>query len=210
MRSQFRYIIVYLLLGLTALFIYTHETVAVPVNEPLADIPTVLDDWTMVGQSRFDPGILAKLKPTDYLYRVYRDKEGNRTTIYLGYHAGGPDSGPIHSPKNCLPGSGWFELSEAKRTMQAAGRDLSVVQAVYQNDEQKELFLYFFQVKGKVLTDEYSLKLAEITNSILYNRRDSAFIRISVPYTNEKVDAAAVGERFLVAIYPYIAEALPL
>ncbi len=149
MNSQFRYIVVYLLLGLTALFIYTHETVAVPVNEPLTDIPTVLDDWTMVGQSRFDPNVLANLKPTDYLYRVYRDSEGRSATVYLGYHAGGPDSGPIHSPKHCLPGSGWFELSEVKRTLHSAGHELPVVQAVYQNDDQKELFIYFFQVKGK-------------------------------------------------------------
>lgn len=210
MRSQFKYVIVYLLLILTALFMYTHETIAVPVNEPLAEIPTSLGEWTMIGQSRFDQNVLAKLKPTDYLYRVYRDQVGNRTTLYLGYHAGGPDSGPIHSPKQCLPGSGWFELSEVKRTIHAVGQELPVVQAVYQNEEQKELFIYFFQVKGRILVDEYSLKLAEITNSILYNRRDSAFIRISVPYTDEMTNAAAVGERFLAEIYPYIAAALPL
>ncbi len=210
MRNQSRYIIVYLLLGLTALFIFTHENAAVPVNEPLTDIPASLGAWTMVGQSRFDPQILANLKPTDYLYRVYRDAQGNQATIYIGYHDGGPDSGPIHSPKNCLPGGGWFELSEVKRTLPVAGRDLQVVQAVYQNDAQKELFLYFFQVKGRILVDEYSLKLAEITNSIFYNRRDSAFIRISVPYGNGQVDAAAIGENFLTEIYPHIAIALPL
>jgi EpsI family protein len=182
----------------------------VPVSDPLDEIPTILGDWTMVGQSRFDQKVLANLRPSDYLYRVYRDRAGNQTTIYLGYHSGGPDSGPIHSPKHCLPGSGWFELSEAKRTFEVAGRQLPAVQAVYQNDDQKELFLYFFQVKGQVLTDEYSLKLAEIVNSILYNRRDSAFIRISVPYTDEKTDPAAVGRHFLEAIYPHIAAALPL
>ncbi|MGK2944286.1 MAG: exosortase C-terminal domain/associated protein EpsI, partial [Desulfuromonadales bacterium] len=78
------------------------------------------------------------------------------------------------------------------------------------NDEQKELFIYFFQVKGRILVDEYSLKLAEITNSIFYNRRDSAFIRISVPYRDGQVDAAAIGENFLTEIYPHIAIALPL
>jgi EpsI family protein len=210
MRIQPRYVIVYLLLGLTSLFIYTHENSAMPVNEPLTAIPATLGAWTMIGQSRFDPSVLANLKPTDYLYRVYRDKEGNLATIYLGYHDGGPESGPIHSPKHCLPGSGWFELSEVKHTLKAGGRELPVVQAVYQNDEQKELFIYFFQVKGRILVDEYSLKLAEIANSILYNRRDSAFIRISVPYRDDQSAAAAVGEGFLSEIYPHIATALPL
>jgi len=44
----------------------------------------------------------------------------------------------------CLPGSGWFVLSEEKRTLKVEGKELPFVQAVYQNGDQKELFLYFF------------------------------------------------------------------
>ncbi len=210
MRTQGRYIVVYLLLGLTALFIATHENVAVPVNKPLTDISTNPGEWTMVGQSRFNSQILEVLKPTDYLYRIYKDPAGHKVTLYLGYHSGGPGSGQIHSPKQCLPGGGWFELSEVKRTLQVAGKELPFVQAIYQKGNQKELFLYFFQVKGQVLTDEYSLKLAEISNSILYSRRDSAFIRISVQFQDDQVEAANAGDRFLAGIYPHIAAVLPL
>lgn len=210
MKKQGRYIVVYLLLGLTALFLQSHETVAVPVNKPLTDIPTQLDEWTMSAQSRFSPEVLANLKPSDYLFRVYKDSEGNKATLYLGYHSGGPDSGPIHSPKHCLPGGGWFELSEVKRKIQVADGSLPLVEAVYQHGDQKEMFLYYYQVKGKALTDEYSLKFAEITNSILYNRRDSAFIRVSLQFNGEHSVAAAVGEDFLKKIYPHIASALPM
>ena len=210
MKIYTRHIIVYLLLGLTALFLFTHSSIAVPVSKPLTDIPSQLDGWTMAGQSRFSPDVLKKLKPSDYLYRVYKDKEGNKATIYLGYHSGGPDSGPIHSPKHCLPGSGWFELSGEKRTIQVAGQELPVMQSVYQHGDQKELFLYFFQVKGQVLTDEYSLKLAEIVNSVFHNRRDSAFIRVSVAFKDDQAQAAALAEHFLVQLYPHIASALPL
>lgn len=210
MRTQGRYLIVYLLLGFAAWFLYTHETIAVPVNKPLTDIPVQLEGWTMAGQSRFSPDVLRQLKPTDYLYRVYKDNEGNKAIIYLGYHSGGPDSGPIHSPKHCLPGSGWFELMQAKSTLQVAGKDLPVVQAVYQMGDQKELFIYFFQVKGQILTNEYSLKLAEIVNSIVHNRRDSAFIRVSVPFQGDHTDIQPVAEQFLMQIYPHIAAVLPL
>jgi EpsI family protein len=210
MKTQFRHVIVYLLIGLTALFLYTHETIAVPVNKPLEEIPAKLDEWTMASQSRFDPDILAKLKPTDYLYRVYTDTKGNKVAFYLGYHSGGVNSGPIHSPKHCLPGSGWFELSEVKRSISIEDIELPVVQAIYQNNSQKEMFIYYFQVKGQILTDEYSLKIAEIINSVLYNRRDSAFIRISIPFLDEQAEAAVIGERFLAKIYPQIVSVLPL
>ena len=210
MKKQTRYIITYLLLGLTVLFIYTHENVAVPVGQPLTDIPVQFDDWYMAGQSRFSPEVLQNLQPTDYLYRVYKDKPGNKVTLYLGYHDGGPESGPIHSPKHCLPGSGWFELSQVERTIQASGKSLPIVEAVYQKGDQKEMFLYFFQVKGQVLTDEYSLKLAEIVNSILHKRRDSAFIRVSVPFQGDSSEAALIGDRFMANLYPHIASVLPL
>jgi len=210
MKAQCRYFVVYLLLGLTALFIATHENIEVPVNKPLTDISTSLDEWTMAGQYHFDAQVLEVLKPTDYLYRSYKDQAGNRVTLYLGYHSGGPGSGQIHSPKQCLPGGGWFKLSEVKRTIQVAGKELPFVQAVYQNDDQKELFFYFFQVKGRVLTNEYSLKIAEITNSIFHNRRDSAFIRVSIPFQGDLSEATATGDRFLASIYPQIESVLPL
>ena len=55
MRTRGRYLIVYLLLGFAAWFLHTHETVAVPVNKPLTDIPVQFEGWTMAGQSRFSP-----------------------------------------------------------------------------------------------------------------------------------------------------------
>ena len=206
-----RHAIVYLLLGVTALFLYRHETVAVPVKKSLAEIPAQLDEWAMISQTRFGPDIIARLKPTDYLYRVYRDTEGHQIALYLGYHSGGKDSGPIHSPRNCLPSNGWFELSAIKRNIPLAEGTLPFVQAVYQNDRQKEIFIYYYQVRGRVLTDEYSLKIAEIINSILYNRKDSAFIRISVPVSDNQTEKAVmIGERFLTKIYPQIASVLPM
>ena len=210
MNISFRHVLVYLLLGVTAIFLYTHETTAVPVNQPLNQIPTSVGNWRMVQEAYFNPEMLAVLRPTDYLYRVYKDPAGNRVTLYLGYHAGGADSGPIHSPKHCLPGSGWFEISEKQQTVSLQQGELPVVQAVYQNDDQKEMFFYYFQVKGRVLTSEYALKLAEVVNSLLYNRRDSAFIRISVPFTENRAQAAQAGENFVARIHPHIATVLPL
>lgn len=210
MKFQARYLLVYLLLGMTALFINTHENNAVPVSKPLSEIPVEVNDWQMVGQSRFSANVLEGLKPTDYLYRIYKDNLDNRATIYLGYHDGGPQSGPIHSPKHCLPGSGWFELSEKQRKINVEGREVPIVEAVYQMGDQKEMFLYFFQVKGKVLTDEYSLKVAEIMNSMFHKRRDSAFIRVSVPFQGDATKAAEIGDRFMASIYPHIDAALPL
>jgi EpsI family protein len=90
-----------------------------------------------------------------------------------------------------------------------AGKNIRLVRAVYQNGYSKELFLYWFQVKGQTLANEYTLKLAEVTNSIFSNRRDSAFIRLAVPVDHDLDKAMEVGERFIRDFYPHIADVLP-
>jgi EpsI family protein len=209
MTKHWRYLVVYALLIAAALFVHLHEDVAVPVNKPLAEIPQRAGGWRMSSQSSFSDSVLEVLKPTDYLSRSYVDQAGNRIGFYLGYHGGGPDSGPIHSPKHCLPGSGWQEVSTEAGELAVAGKNIHLVRAVYQNGYSKELFLYWFQVKGQTLANEYTLKLAEVTNSIFSNRRDSAFIRLAVPVDHDLDQAIEVGERFIRDFYPHIADVLP-
>ncbi len=209
MSRYYRFFVVYLLLLGGIFFIYYHKDVSVPTSQPLVEIPLRIGTWQMVSQEQFDENTLAVLKPTDYLSRVYVDDKKNRVSFYLGYHGGGPDSGPIHSPKHCLPGSGWQLLSTRVKGLAVGAKNISMVQAVYQNGDAKELFLYWFQVRGESITNEYILKLSEIKNSILYSRRDSAFIRISVSFEDDLEAAVAVGERFIRDFYPEIASALP-
>lgn len=207
--KKFRFYLVYALLLGTALFVAFHEDVQVPTARPLDEIPTRLDGWTKTEETRFSEAVLKQLRPTDYLYRVYADDGRRSVSLYIGYHGGGPESGPIHSPKHCLPGSGWMNISEQSKTLTIGDDEVRLVEAVYQNGGQRELFLYWFQVKGATLTNEYALKLAEITNSILHNRRDSTFVRISVPYREGDTGALEVGERFVRDFYPHIKAVLP-
>jgi EpsI family protein len=209
MKPFLRFLIIYLLFGITALYLFLHVDTAVPSNRPLADFPRTHATWTMTGQTEFSAGVLDVLRAADYLSRQYSDTAGSKVTLYLGYHSGGKGSGGIHSPKHCLPGSGWFEVSTRRGVLDLGREKLQVVRAVYQKDEQKELYLYWFQVKGRTLSDEYSLKLAEILNSFLYGRRDSAFIRISVPFETDEAKAVEAGERFARDFYPVVQEFLP-
>ncbi|MEJ2201664.1 MAG: EpsI family protein, partial [Desulfuromonadaceae bacterium] len=107
------------------------------------------------------------------------------------------------------PGSGWLKLSENVRSLEIAGQKLNLVEAVYQNGDARELFLYWFQVKGQSITNEYALKFAEVKNSILYNRRDSAFVRISVPYHEGEQGIPDLAEQFVRDFYAQIVAVLP-
>jgi EpsI family protein len=209
MISMMRFMVVYVLFAAAALVITLHRDMEVPTNRPFSEFPHQVQSWQMSSRSEFSANILSVLKPTDYLYRQYKDAGGNTLSLYVGYHGGGKDSGGIHSPKNCLPGGGWYEVSTRRRMLETPGGRINLVQAVYQKGESKDLFLYWFQVRDRSISDEYSLKLAEILNSVLYRRRDASFIRVSVPVEADLEQAVARGEQFIRDFEPLFREFLP-
>lgn len=209
MKARFRFILFYFLLLLTWSFLHIYSRSAVPVAKPLSGFPAVCREWRMTSQASFSEDVLDVLKPTDYLSRSYEGASVRRIGFYIGYHDGGKESGEIHSPKHCLPGSGWQQLSAAKMELSEPLGKISLVKAVYQKGERRELFMYWFQVQDKTLSDEYSLKLAGIASSILYGRKDAAFIRISVPFEVDEHEAVATGVRFIRDVYPLIREFIP-
>lgn len=207
--KTWRFIVLYILLGLAAVYVHTRSEASVPVNKPLDLFPQRAGDWVMTGQARFDERVLAVLLPSDYLSRTYENSQGERVSLYIGYHDGGPDSGPIHSPKQCLPGSGWNRLDDEARSVSVDGQPVDYVRATYQKDAEKQMFLYWFQVRDQFLTNEYALKFAMAKNSFLSNRRDSSFIRLSVMIGEDEEKARLIGEDFIAAFLPAIQESLP-
>ena len=163
----------------------------------------------MTRESKLSSDIQAVLKSSDVLMRQYINAQGDMVEIYIGYHDGGRRSGEIHSPKRCLPGSGWLKESSTRTQLTLAGNKLNLVKAVYQKGDSRELFFYWFQVRGRSFSEEYSLKAAEIANSALYRRRDASLIRISVPFQTDEQQATAIGERFLIDFLPSIESFLP-
>ena len=204
------FLAVYALLIAVGLYLGLHRDFGVPMKKPFDQFPGSVSGWRMTDESSLSAEVQAVLKASDVLMRQYVSARGERVQLYIGYHDGGLGAGEIHSPKQCLPGSGWLELSSSRTRIPAAGGELNLVRAVYQKGDSKQLFLYWYQVRGGSISDEYSLKMAEIANSVLYRRRDAAFIRVSVPFGENEQQAVALGERFVGDFYPTIRSFLPI
>ncbi|MEI6209327.1 MAG: exosortase A [Desulfuromonadales bacterium] len=209
LHPLYRFITVFALLTVAALIITFHKDMDVPTNRPFSQFPQQVQAWKMSSRSEFSADVLQALKPTDYLYHQYKDAAGQTVSLYVGYHGGGEGGGEIHSPKHCLPGSGWYEVSTRQGVLDTPGGSINIVRAVYQKGESKELFLYWFQVRDRSITNEYSLKIAEIMNSALYRRRDASFIRVSVQVDANIDQATARGEQFIRDFEPLFREFLP-
>lgn len=198
------------LLLLLGLFAHLHANINVPLARPLQDFPLRVGEWRQVENVTFSDEILGVLRATDYLFRDYVDNAGNRMNLYIGFHDGGPGSGPIHSPKNCLPGAGWAMDTQQTVTLPGPdGQPVQVMRAEYSKDGRTKIFYYWFNVRDHVVINEYKLKLMEITSSLTMRRKDSSFIRMAMDKDAVRGDGAAVFQRFFHEFYPRIREFLP-
>jgi EpsI family protein len=209
MINMVRFLIVYVLLTAAALVITFHRDISVPTNRAFSEFPEQVQSWQMSKRNVFSDNVLGVLKATDYLSREYTDAGGKTVSLYIGYHGGGKEGGEIHSPKNCLPGSGWYEVSTHRKVLESPNGKINLVRAVYQKGESRELFFYWFQVRDRSISNEYSLKMAEIVNSVLHRRRDASFIRVSVPVDLDMDQSVARGEQFIRDFEPLFREFLP-
>jgi EpsI family protein len=210
MIHSWRFIVVYLLLAGAGAYVTFHKDLMVPTNTPLREFPTVNGEWRQSSRGTFSSDILGVLKPTDYLSAQYVNPRGDKVDLYIGYHGGGKGSGEIHSPKHCLPGGGWHKVSEQIVPITIEGTPRTVVQAVYQKGGEKELFIYWFRVKGdENITSEVGLKLAQIRSSMLSRRRDATFIRISAPVGGDETGKQAAIVKFIQDFYPLFQKFLP-
>ena len=209
MNLRSRFIVIFVLLAIMALYMNVHRDLVVPLHRSFGEFPASVAGWRMAGQSTLSQDVIKMLRPTEYLSRRYVAEDGTAVDLYLSYFDGGRNSGGIHSPKNCMPGSGWTELSTRRSSMDMGGETLKLVQAVYAMGQHREVINYWFAMRGQTMSDEYSLKLSEITGSMFHNRRDQSFIRISV-HAKDNVDAAQKRiEVFLQDFYPVIRDFLP-
>lgn len=209
MNMRLRFFVLFALLAAMAGYMNFHRDLIVPMAKSFGEFPASHAGWRMAGQSSLSEGVIEVLMPTDYLSRRYAAEDGTIVDMYLSYFDGGPNSGGIHSPKHCMPGSGWYEMSSDRTTLDLGGGTVNLVRAVYAMGEQRELIYYWFDMRGQTMSDEYSLKLAEITGSMFHSRRDQSFIRISVQTKGNLDKAEKKIEDFLRDFYPVIRDFLP-
>jgi len=125
MNLRIRFVVLYVVLAGMAAYMSFHRDLIVPLARPFAEFPPVHAGWRMAGQSSLSENVIKVLMPTDYLSRRYVAEDGTIVDIYLSFFDGGPDSGGIHSPKHCMPGSGWFEMSTERMAMELGGETVS-------------------------------------------------------------------------------------
>jgi EpsI family protein len=182
-----------LLLTATAGFLYVrHATERPPEHPPLSGYPVRSSNWSGADLA-IPTDTREMLGAGDLLLREYRENNtGTPVELFVAYFPSQRSGESIHSPKNCLPGSGWFALEATRIPINIAGRSPFVVNRyVVAKGLQRRLVLYWYQSHHHTIASEYQAKLYLVIDALRYNRSDGALVRITTPIApEERIESA--------------------
>ena len=184
-----------------------------------AVVPNLLESYHGT-DVEISPGEQRAAGFTDYLFRRYTASlaEGAEAasdfpvpsfTVYVGYYDGQTQGKTIHSPKNCLPGSGWEALGSEMATVETPRGPVGVNRYVLQNGDERALVLYWYQGRGRVQANEYLVKWDLLRDAALRHRSDEALVRIVVPLVGSEEDSFNLARSVAEKLVPALDNALP-
>ncbi|MBI4529439.1 MAG: VPLPA-CTERM-specific exosortase XrtD [Deltaproteobacteria bacterium] len=209
----------YARIGLLTIFliisgIYVHGTPAseaVTVRAPLSAFPAQIGNWRGQPTLQFSDKIVATLGVTDYLSQYYRKPDGPPVHLYVGYYQSQRHGETMHSPKNCLPGSGWQPVATGRIIIPLAnGAPIEVNRYLIQKGTEKQLVLYWYQSHGRVVASEYWAKVHLVWDAIRLNRTDGALVRVISPIAASEEAAERQAVEFVKMFFPHLSRHLPV
>ncbi len=199
------------MLGVGCLFtLFIDRQSEMPLRAPLTNLPA-----EMAGYAGIDRVVSEEEQRvagmTSYSFREFvRDSQLVFTT-YVGYYDHQTQGKTIHTPKNCLPGSGWEALQQSEVAVATPRGPETVNRYLLQNGQQRVLVFYWYQGRGRVAANEYRVKWELLRDAAISGRSEEALVRIVVPLRPDRDEAQAVKLATAVAsdLIPSVYAVLP-
>jgi EpsI family protein len=209
LRNKFTAILTLVLIAQAAAFYWAARGEKPFMSLPLAGFPLTTGAWTMAQESQIDADTEAVLKADDTMSRWYVSPEGGAELFMAFFKTQRAGQSP-HSPKNCLPGSGWQPSESGLVDIPTREGTIRVNHYVVAKGDNQSLVLYWYQSHGRVIADEFAAKFFLVADSIRQHRSDTALVRVVVPIRpGQNAVAEKTGTDFVETIYPVILNYLP-
>jgi len=212
-RNRYVGILTLVLVVQTTLFYAASRGERVPASQPLDLFPAQLGNWREAQDYPIEQEIRDQLNADDLLNRLYTDPQSSvGAALFVAYFKTQRTGQSPHSPKNCLPGSGWEPDATGFLDVAVEGQPepIRINRYVVSHGDQKSVVLYWYQSQRRVIASELSAKFWLVMDSIRYHRSDTALVRVTVPVVNNGQDAATqIGVSFVRMVFPVLKGYLP-
>jgi exosortase D (VPLPA-CTERM-specific) len=182
----------------------------IPVRESFDKFPLQQNNWRGE-RNKLDTEVLETLKLTDYIQANYaRPGDDFPVNLYVAWYGSQKKGASIHSPRSCIPGGGWriesLEQIDVPNVKHVNGQPLRVNRALIQKGDTSQVVYYWFEGRGRDVTNEYLAKWFIFWDSLTRTRSDGALVRL-VTYVPDSSKLAAADkklEEFAREFYPLL------
>ncbi len=182
-----------------------------PKRSTFVQFPNHLNGWSGRRQP-LEQVYIDALKVDDYILSDYRSGGASQVPVnlHVAYYDSQQKGHSVHSPRSCIPGGGWAITSFTQTTLPTAagGAGVPVNRAVIELGKNKQIVYYWFQQRGRAITNEYLVKWYIFWDALTRSRTDGALVRLSAPML-PGMDEAAVDQQigqFATAAVPQLRE----
>lgn len=212
-QSKYARILTAALIIQAGLFYATSRGENIPTVRPLRDFPLEFTGWTMAHEGYVDDETQAVLRADDTLVRMYANpKFQTQANLFVAFFKTQRTGKTPHSPKNCLPGSGWEKSTDDYLDVSVPGvaEPVQVNRYIVSKGDAKSLVLYWYQTPNRIVASEYKAKLLTVEDAIRYNRTDTALVRVVVPvHGNDDAAAQQIAVDFVQSFFVPLRKYLP-
>ena len=163
-------------------FVLPRPAEIIPSRTSFSEFPFRLAGWEG-RRSSLEGVYLDALKLDDYLLADYSDASGRTINLYMAYYDSQRKGEAVHSPRSCLPGGGWQLREFGQRTLPGVrinGRALRVNRTLIDLGDARQLVYYWFQQRGRIVTNEFAVKWYLFWDALTRHRTDGALVRIII------------------------------
>jgi len=209
-----RVLTIFLLMQAVVFYAVARRQEKTPNIGPLSGFPTTVANWTMIQDLPLEKEVQQVLRADDTMNRRYVDQTaGQDLFLFIAFFKTQRTGQSPHSPKNCLPGSGWEQITADRPLVNVPDwpRPIQINRYVVEHGVEKSVVLYWYQSHNRVIASEYAAKFWLVADAIRYRRSDTALVKIVVPVRNDDIETATkTGLTFTKQVFPDVVKHLPL
>jgi EpsI family protein len=184
------------LLGTYAL---THalEPVAPARHAPVSALPMTLAPWTGVTAPPLSAAVMRTLGADEYIRRWYRAGSGVASDrpefveMDVSYYAQPRVGATMHSPLNCLPGTGWT-IARIETVALPGVRNARVRALTVERRNRRFAMVYWFQSGDRILAEEAATRVQLLGDALRRRPSDAGLVRVMAPVSATGSAHAAV------------------
>ena len=182
----------------------------VPPVKSFSNFPMELANWKG-HRGALEDEVYNILGVEDYVLANYFDGPRRQVNFYLGFYQSQKEGDLIHSPRNCLPGAGWKIIKSMRRSLELdnGGGKHEVAALVMEKGPARQVVLYWFHSRGRVIASEYMQKVWLVADALARNRTDGSFVRLISPVVTSEEEAFSLLGDFAQKIFPLLGEFIP-